>query len=318
MAKAKYETCPKCGLRHSTVVRHKCATPKKQKRKKMEAPDADAGGVGAGGETESTDKHPGADQGSGESKGEGGEQGKQGCGEGESQQGDGKGDQGDQNEAEGQGEGGQSDGEGEAEGETKTKGQSEGEQRQGKQGDGDGEDSEGEGQPPEPQLPDPEMPIVQVICTVLKFAALTAQCAKNGAIEVTLSDEGLMVYGHNGDIFAFDVMPWGEFEKRSTVDGEFYVKDIIDAVDAKLIDGGGQVERKPTPSLTLPMFIGQRVMCRDGVVREVKEFFHTSKDNCVLYKTGEAVFAWNEGSYALGGRGNAAKEEPWDALHDVE
>jgi len=177
-----YSTCPKCGVEHSNLVRHKCFV-------QDEAPPPP--------ESEGTDQ--GDDQQDGDGK-----------------DGKGKPDKGD-------GDAGQGDGEGEGEGE----GDGEGE------GEGEGED---EREAPSPQMPEPETPPVAVVCTVLKFAALTADCAKNGSIEVTLSEHGLFVYGNNGDETVTATIPWGEFEKRSTLDGEFYVKSVIDEVDRGLAD----------------------------------------------------------------------------------
>lgn len=196
----KYKICPKCKLRHSALVRHKCAKPKKQDAPpEFEATEHD---LEMGGPTTSLDKHEG------KSDGEGGE------GENEGEEGKGQGEDG---EGQGQGAGEGSEGEGEGE------------------GDGDGGEGQG-GEGPAPQPPEPDAPPVAIVCTVLKFAALTAQCAKNGVIEVSVAEEGLFIYGHNGDEIAFDVLPWGEFEKRSTLDGEFYVKELIDGVDERLTE----------------------------------------------------------------------------------
>lgn len=157
----------------------------------------------------------------------------------ESKGGDGDSDQlgDDQVEGEGQGEG---DGEGEGEGEGQ--GQPEGEGEGEAEGEGDG-DGDGEREAPVPQQPEPEAPPVAVVVTVLKFAALTAQCAKNGNIEVTLTADGLFVYGHNGEDTATATIPWTEFEQRSTIDGEFYVKQVIDEIDRAMADPGSD-ERK--------------------------------------------------------------------------
>jgi len=128
-------------------------------------------------------------------------------------------------------------------GKGKSEGEGEGEGKP-EEGEGDGEgDGEEEREAPAPQAPEPETPPVAVVCTVLKFAALTADCAKNGSIEVTLTEDGLLVYGNNGDETAVATIPWGEFEKRSTLDGEFYVKQVIDEVDGKLADPSSD-ERK--------------------------------------------------------------------------
>jgi hypothetical protein len=179
-----YSTCPKCGVEHSNLVKHRCF-------KQDEAPPPP--------ESEGT--------------GEGDDQQ-----DGDQQDGDGKGkpDKGDgQGEGDGEGDGGEGEGEGE--------------------GEGDGE-GEAEREAPVPQNPEPEAPPVAVVVTVLKFAALTADCAKNGSVEVTLNADGLFVYGFNGEEVATATIPWTEFENRSTIDGEFYVKSVIDEVDRNLAD----------------------------------------------------------------------------------
>jgi hypothetical protein len=155
---------------------------------------------------------------------EGGPDDNRDAGDGKPEQGDGQGEQPEQ----GEGQGEQGEGEQEAEGE----------------GEGEGEgDGEQEREAPEPQKPEPETPPVAVVVTVLKFAALTADCAKNASIEVTLNEDGLLVYGNNGDETATATIPWTEFEKRSTIDGEFYVKGVIDEVDRSLADKSSD-ERK--------------------------------------------------------------------------
>ena len=183
-----YTDCPKCGVHHSKLVKHRCF-------KEDEAPPPPESENG-GGDTD--------DKAEGDRKGGG-------------QGGDG-----------GQGDGGEGQGEGQGEGD----------------GDGEGEgQGDGEGEGPKPQPPEPEAPPVAVVCTVLKFAALTGDCAKNGSIEVSLTEDGIMVYGHNGDLTAMAIIPWGEFEKRSTLDGEFYVKEVIDEVDAQLLPPDEDVEK---------------------------------------------------------------------------
>lgn len=149
----------------------------------------------------------------------------------------GKGDSGGKGDSKGQG-GGGSKGDQQQDGDGQQQGDGEGQQGQG-QGEGEGE-GEGEGPPP-PQPPEPEALPVVIVCTVLKYAALTAQCAKNGVISVEVSEDGLFVYGHNGEQTAFAVIPWSEFEQRSTVDGEFFVKDVIDSVDEGLIEATAEV-----------------------------------------------------------------------------
>jgi len=163
-----YVNCPKCGVLHSTLVRHKCFV-------EDEAPPM-------------PESKGGPDDFDG-----GGEDKQQGEGDGE-----------DESQSEGDGE-----------------------------GEGDGEE---EREAPAPQAPEPEAPPVAVVVTVLKFAALTADCAKNGNIEVTLTADGLFIYGHNGDDTATALIPWTEFEKRSTIDGEFHVKSAIDEVDRAMAD----------------------------------------------------------------------------------
>lgn len=143
------------------------------------------------------------------------------------------------------------DGEGKGQ-ETETDSQSgEGEGKGDGQGDGEGEgegeqEAEGEGMP-EAQPPEPEAPPVAVVCTVLKFAALCAQSAENGMIVVELTENGLLIYGHDGDErTASETIDWGEFEKRSTLDGEFMVRDAVKAVDSALIEAEA-TEAKPLP-----------------------------------------------------------------------
>jgi hypothetical protein len=216
---SKYKTCPKCKVKHSAVVPHKCFKVKKDKPPELETVDHD---FEKEGETISTDDNSVPTE-----KPEKG---------GEANDGEADGESNDDGDADGEGESeGDADGDSEGDGEGKAKAKGEGE------GDGEGEDedeaegeTEAEAEGPQPQAPEPETPPVQVVCTVLKFAALCAQCAKNGSIEITLTEDGLFVYGHNGDMTAYDTLPWGEFEKRSTLDGEFYVKEVIDGVDAKL------------------------------------------------------------------------------------
>lgn len=205
-----YQTCKKCGLRHSTAVRHKCP------REKLATPDRPKLDNEL---TDPTEGGPGMGSGEG---GEGGEGESQGEGEGKGQgQGDGEGEQG---EGEGQ------DGEGEGE---EGKPGDQGEEGEG----GEGEERQGEGSGQGSSEPPP--PPAAVVVTVLKFAALTAAC-RESFINVTLGENGLIVFGQNGDEVAMETIPWGEFEKRSTIDGEYYVKSVIDAVDAK-VGGSGQI-----------------------------------------------------------------------------
>lgn len=259
-----YVTCKKCGVEHSTLVKHRCFKPKAQKEKPKfddaEKVDGESGGGGGEGESgESSAENP--TEGTGESNGSG-----EGQGEGE-----------------GQGDG-QSDGEGEGEGEGSGQGQQgEGEEGQGQQGE-DEDEGEGQRQAPEPQMPEPEIPPVIVVVSVLKYAALCAACAKNGNIEITLVEDGLFVYGHNGDTVAVDTIPWGELEQRATRDGQFYVKSVIDGVDGKLVSAREEMiakiaaipeGKKPEakveieieakaevekPALTLPLSLGQIVV----------------------------------------------------------
>jgi hypothetical protein len=234
---SKYTVCPKCKQRHSTLVRHKCFKAKKA-AKPTEFEEVEIDPAAHGGPTESLDIH-GGPEGESEDGENQSEKHKDGEADGEAKgeaSGEGGG-EADEGEGEGQGEG---EAEGEAEG---GEGQSEGEA----EGDGEGEggDDEDEENRPQAQPPEPEAPPVVVVCTVLKFAALCAACAKNGSIEVNLAEDGLFVYGHNGDVTAYDTIPWGEFEKRSTIDGEFYVKAVIDNVDGQLnpADDAAQLKR---------------------------------------------------------------------------
>lgn len=259
-----YKVCPKCGVRYSTLTRHRCIKVEMNKPPKFDDPKHDEfehDGQG-GGDTESHDEHGGSDG-----------QGKDGQGKDKSDQ---------QGKGEGQG-GGDQQGDDDQQG---------GGDQQGEDGE-DEQEGEGEGEGPTPQAPDPEIPPVAVVCTVLKFAALTAACAKNGNIEITLAEDGLYVYGHNGDLWGHDTIPWGEFEKRSTLDGEFYVKEIIDGVDAKLappkpeLPEATQEEEEVKPKRkrkaskgkseaaggpTLPLTIGQRIVMEDGRVAIVERF----------------------------------------------
>lgn len=217
---SKYKTCAKCGVKHSAVVPHKCFKVKKEKPPELEAVDHD---FEKEGETESWD--PGETP--TETPPENGDE--EGQAEGEE-------DTEGEDEREGEPDG---EGEGDGEGDEEREGEGEAKEREGERGEGEGEgkeerEVEDEAFGPKPQPPEPEAPPVQVVCTVLKFAALCAQCAKNGAVEVSVTEDGLFVYGHNGDLTAYDTLPWGEFEKRSTIDGEYYVKEVIDGVDAKL------------------------------------------------------------------------------------
>jgi hypothetical protein len=224
-----YSTCPKCGVEHSNLVKHRCF-----KQDKAPPPPESEGGEGGEDRDDS-----------------------EGGGGGKPQEGDGDGAGGGQ-------------GEGEDEGD----------------GEGDGEEREA----PVPREPEPEAPPVAVVVTVLKFAALTADCAKNGSIEVTLNRDGLFVYGSNGDEVVVATIPWTEFEKRSTIDGEFYVKGVIDEVDRALSDKDsderkladliakakakrekeGEPKKEPKAKAkakvvpTLPLYEGQRVIARNG------------------------------------------------------
>lgn len=306
MSSTKYKTCKKCGVRHSAVVPHKCFKVAKDKPPKLDEVEHD---LEKGGETESegVGKNPVDEPAEGKTESAKGETEGEGDGEGEQSEGDGDG------EAEGEGEG---DGEDEGEGE-------------------DEREEEGEG--PAPQSPEPEAPPVQVVCTVLKFAALCAQCAKYGSIEITLSEDGLFVYGHNGDATAYDTIPWGEFEKRSTLDGEFYVKDVIDGVDRKLNEEDDKArlealiqqakdeqKAKPkaktpeakaesVPKLTLPLTVGQKVVRRDGTVGTVKEVSGTSTRAIARYED------LTQGVWADKGRSHRTLsiDTPRDAMHDA-
>ena len=224
-----YKNCPKCGVRHSTLVKHRCFKPEEQKEK----PEFDDPPPGEGGEDGGSGGQPEEKDGQGEREGQGESQG--------------------EGEQEGEGEG---QGEGEGEGE-------------------DEDEQKGEGEGPEPQMPEPETPPVAVVCTVLKFAALTAQCA-TALIEVRLKEDGLEVYGHNGEAYGFRIIPWGEFEKRSTLDGEFYVKEVIDELDEELSgeviegeateiepDNDGWIEWEPGEQ-PLPDGVEVEFILRDG------------------------------------------------------
>lgn len=291
----KYVTCAKCGHDHSVLVPHKCFKTKKKKPPEFDPLDHED--MGKGGKTESLDKHKSEnpEQGDGD-KGEEGEKGD------ESDAGDGE---------EGDGDGDEQDGEGE--------------DGEGRQGEGEGEDEQ---EAPAPQPPDPSAPPVVIVCTVLKYAALTAQCSKNGVIEVTVNEDGIFVYGHNGDLTAYDTIPWGEFEKRATLDGEFYVKEVIDRVDGQLIEAKAEVlETKPVkeakakakairtkakPKLTVPLYAGQRVMCRDGLVREVVSVDGIGSMATARYMDGDCI-------WASSGRGNSkpGTDYPVDAISDA-
>lgn len=215
---SKYKVCAKCGIRHSAVVPHKCFKVKKDKPPECEEVEHD---LEKGGPTKSTgvggnnpEEPPEGDEDKTDAEPEDGGADAEGDADD-----DGEGEDEDEGKGEGDSEGETKDGEAEAEAEV-----------------------EGEGEGPAPQPPEPEAPPVVIVCTVLKFAALTAACAKNGSVEVSLTEDGLFVYGHNGDLTAFETMPWGDFEKRSTVDGEFYVKEVIDGVDAKLAEPSDDAE----------------------------------------------------------------------------
>lgn len=281
-----YADCPKCGVRHSTLVKHKCFKPEEQKEKPpVEDYEEEADGSGWGGEDgtgKSQDSESDHDQDKGKGKGQSDGQGKSGQGEQDGE------------------------GEGEEEGEAKQKA-------------------------PQPKPPEKKDPPVVVVCTVLKFAALTAQCAKNGNIELTVTEDGIFVYGYNGDNVAHDTIPWGEFEQRATIDGEFYVKGIIDAVDEKLADpksdaealkraiakakdeAKAEPEAKPKGAgrkakvkkaeggspLTLPLIVGQRVICRDGTLATVKE---VSSAGVARYDNGHGVLTENGCANITGGQ----------------
>jgi hypothetical protein len=310
--KSAYKVCPKCKVRHSTLVKHKCFKADKQKDPpKFEAVDHD---LEDGGVTESLDRHSGDGQGEGDE----GESEGQGKGEGEGEGGD---------PADG---GGESEGQGEGEGE-------------GSGGEAEGEGEEGEGEGPAPQPPEPDAPPVAIVCSVLKFAALTAQCAKNGVITVELTEDGLFVYGYNGDLTASASMPWGEFETRSTIDGQYYVKEVIDGVDAEI--GGAEVpmaekakramakvkaDRAKAPkeeekqeeapvALTLPLYVGQKIVTRDGR----KTVVNRIEKGQTAYPAGKAytVIGWYEadtGFFGLSSRKGTRNDAVADAEDDDE
>lgn len=171
-----YTVCPKCGVNHSVLVRHRCFKPEPQK------------------DPPKHDPNPGDEE-----EGDGDGKGQPDKGEGQPKDGEGEGD--------GQGEG---------------------------EGDGEG-DGEGEGEGPAPQPPEPEAPPVAIVCTVLKFAALTAECS-DAYVTVQLAEEGLLIVARKADAVATATIPWGEFEQRSTLDGEYYVKETIDAVATEAIE----------------------------------------------------------------------------------
>lgn len=243
----KYKTCAKCGVKHSTLVRHKCFKAAKDKAPKLKEVEH---AFEKEGETISTLEVSGPcisegdaeNEGEGEGKGDGegtGTEGEgKGDGDGSADEGDGDGESGGDSKGKGEGSG-DGEGDGEGEGQEKAEAEGEGEAEAKGEGEGEGEEGDGEGEgyreAPEPQMPEPEIPPVIVVVSVLKYAALCAQCAKNGNIEITLVEDGLFVYGHNGDTVAVDTIPWGELELRATRDGQFYVKSVIDGVDAKLV-----------------------------------------------------------------------------------
>ena len=279
-----YVTCPKCGVEHSTLVKHRCFKPKKQEEKPKfddNQPDGDCQSGGGGGETGGDNGQDGTDGPDGQSDGQDGKNGQ----DGESQ----------------------SDGQGQSDGQDGDSEPKNGKGQKQKDDGDDEDDGEGGKQAPHPQPPQPKAPPVVIVCTVLKFAALTAQCAKNGNIEITLAEDGLFVYGHNGETVAYDVIPWGELEERATLDGEFYVKGVIDEVDRKLADTRKEMiakiaaipeapipetpEEPPEekPALTLPLTIGQRVVRHSGpggrlnvrVVTAIEQSAHREDDDSI-------------------------------------
>lgn len=245
-----YTTCKSCGKRHSTLVRHKCFKAKKQD----ERPDLKPDEPGDGGDDEGTPGSESAPEGDGDSQGDSQGEGKD-EGEGEAD--------GDGNE-----EGDGSEGEGEEEGE-----------------------AEGEAEAPAPQMPEDDIPPVAIVCSVLKYAALCAQCAKNGVMSIELIEDGLFIYGANGPITATGIIPWAEIEARATTDGQFYVKEVIDGLDQRLgvtpprVDVEAMIAQyKPdeaelpkVPTLTLPLFEGQRVVNGLGVTGVVGQPYPRQK-----------------------------------------
>lgn len=317
-----YAVCKKCGVKYSTLTRHKCFKRTVRKATQVDEGKIKEHDLEAGPPTESLEEHecPTPSEDTEDAKGKKHKGKAEGDGDGEGEKSDGDGDEEGEGEDDGSGQSDEGDGD-------------EGEQRQSEgEGEGEGEEEgDGEGEGPTPQSPDPETPPVAVVCTVLKFAALTAQCAKNGAIGITLEEDGLLVYGQNGDRFSTAIIPWGEFEKRSTIDGEFYVKEIIDGVDEQIgqtakVDVSAMIEKyKPEepvvpeapdapepPKLTLPMFAGQRVVCRDGKAREVARVDDSS--DIAHFSDGSSVFT-NSGTCGTDPKNS---DYPWDAIADAK
>ncbi len=193
---AKYAVCKKCEQRHSTLVRHKCPATVA----KRAAKDC---------EITEHDIHEGT------------------AGTDLSTAGDGMG-KGDKSEGKPPEPTDPKDGEGEGEGDGKGKGE----------GDGEGEDDgegEGEGEGPAPQPPEPEAPPVAVVVTVLKFIALTAESAE-AFTKAELTPEGILIVCLKGDHMATALLPWTEFEQRSTLDGEFWAKEVIDTTAREVLE----------------------------------------------------------------------------------
>lgn len=309
-----YVKCSKCGVEHSTLVKHTCFKPTKQKKKpKFDDADKVEGESGGGGDGAGGDGGGNADGDRDESQNQGDN------GQGDGSDGDGDGDDGSDGSDDGDGKDG-SDGQKGKKGKKGKKGdegdEGDGSSGRGSSGEEGDEEEEGDGgesgqEAPVPQAPEPETPPVVVVVSVLKFAALTAQCAKNGNIEITLAEDGLFVYGHNGDTVAFDVIPWGELENRATIDGQFYVKGVIDGVDKRLVDARKEMiakvaaipekpEEKPEaekPKTIFPLVKGQRVEDRRGrqgiVLDGEKSLAHSSGQTltCVNIKFDDGT-AW--------------------------
>lgn len=191
MAGSKYKVCDKCGVRHSTLVRHKCFKPEDQK----DPPKFD-------------DIPPGGEDGEG-SGGEGGGPEQERDGQGQSD----RDSDGDQSEGDGDGEESDQDGE---------------DQQKQKQN----QKQQQAPQDQQQQEQEEEIPPVAVVVTVLKFALLTAASVgkeNDLFIEVLLTEAGLLIRGEDDDgSYRTRLIPWAEFEKRATLDGEYYVKETID------------------------------------------------------------------------------------------
>lgn len=186
---------------------------------------------------------------------------------------------GDAKSGEGQGEG-QSDDQSEGEGQGEGEGEGEGDE------DGEGE-GESEGQAPEPKPPEPEAPPVAVVVSVLKFAALTADCSE-AFVKIELGEHGLMIVAIKGDDMATATVPWGEFEQRSTLDGEYYVKETIDATAREVLEKHDARHDGPTdeaPPEAEPLgakwtkWRGQKAPVDGDIAVDVALYCHLEKPN---------------------------------------